>query len=265
MNQSFLKMAYEDKNDGCITLMGLECTDTKDFNSFLNSNVRNRLYDIELADEFIEHINGIPTAKMESEVLADILNPHQQEKSKSDACEALAEAFLEMHDQVVFPWNMQRDKRNPRASLPGPDVIGIVEAGSESRFAFGEVKGCSHEQFPPSVMYGIDGMEGQLRKLINNQVIRRGLILWLFSKVKGNSHLDRFLEALKAYIISEYKNYVLFGVLLRDTRPTQKDLSNTATQLTNNLSLPTKCNLTALYLPWPLDDLISRINASGTI
>jgi hypothetical protein len=55
----------------------------------------------------------------------------------------LAEAFLEDEQCVVFPWNMERDKRNPFGSLPGADIIGFVGEGINCHFALGEVKSSS--------------------------------------------------------------------------------------------------------------------------
>ncbi|NCC61037.1 MAG: hypothetical protein EOM12_08860 [Verrucomicrobiae bacterium] len=54
--------------------------------------------------------------------------------------EALAEAWLEKEHKVIWPWNMERDKRNANASLPGADLVGFVENGSEIRLILGEVK-----------------------------------------------------------------------------------------------------------------------------
>ena len=41
---------------------------------------------------------------------------------------------------MKFPWNSDRDKRTPKASLPGADLVGFIENGDEVVLVLGE--GC---------------------------------------------------------------------------------------------------------------------------
>ena len=56
--------------------------------------------------------------------------------------EALAECALERDSgrEVHWPWNTVRDRRTPRASLPGTDLVGFCRQGATVLLLFGEVK-----------------------------------------------------------------------------------------------------------------------------
>ena len=41
---------------------------------------------------------------------------------------------------MKFPWNSDRDKRTPKASLSGADLVGFIENGDEVVLVLGE--GC---------------------------------------------------------------------------------------------------------------------------
>lgn len=94
--------------------------------------------------------------------------------------EAIAEVVLEDSHGVVIPWNNRRDERNPRASLPGADIVGFSDEHQGTRFVFGEVKSSSDTRSPPGVLTGKSGMVQQLERLVYDPQIRFALIKWLF-------------------------------------------------------------------------------------
>ena len=176
----------------------------------------------------------------------------------------MAEAYLEDQEGVVFPWNAKRDFRNPNASLPGADIVGIVGEDSESIFAFGECKKSWQKKYPPNVMTNKDGMRKQLSSLVNEHKKRSALIKWLFYRTVNTPFGDKYTAASKNYYHSRNINYVLYGVLIRDTKPVPNDLSGTGIKINAILALPTRCKLKALYLPWGLNDLVPKIAKHGS-
>ena len=262
MSLSFLITAYEDKTCINLTWLGLKCKDSKEFNSFLTKNVRNRLDDVEFDSEAVDNLKSFQLTEMGKENLEATLNSIPQEENAWGASEALAEAYLEVQEGVDFPWNTRRDLRNPNASLQGPDIVGIVGEEPEACFAFGEVKSSSQQQFPPQV---INDLRLQLEKLVIQPETVGQLIKWLYVRVHNTSHKDRFANAAIRFFDSGNRKFVLYGLLIRDTRAESKDLSVMGNKLVNSLSPPTRCQLTALYLPWGLQELIFNIRDSGTL
>jgi hypothetical protein len=55
----------------------------------------------------------------------------------------------------------------------------------------------------------------------------------------------------------------LFGILIRDTKVNEKDLSARGTALRKRFSLPTTCHLIAIYLPWSINELLAKIRNGG--
>ena len=162
----------------------------------------------------------------EEESLEAILNADHPEERSWAAGEALAEAYLTREHGVVFPWNMERDKRNPLASLPGADIIGFVEEAGSCRFALGEVKSSQEEKAPPQIMSGRTGHLGhQIEILANNLTSINQLMRWLLVRVKGTSFEGAFTQSATTFLNSGNKSTALFGVLIRDTSPKLEDLS----------------------------------------
>lgn len=265
MNLPFLSKVYED-NHNCVSWSGLQCADTEHFSKFLSTKVLNRLDDTEGNDDFRSHLRGLDgLTGMGQESLAAVLNADHLEERSWAAGEALAEAFLEEQYDVVFPWNMERDKRNPFGSLPGADIVGFIGNTTDCRFALGEVKSSSEPRHPPQIMSGRGGhMVHQLDGLANDLTKICQLLKWLLPRAKNNSYEAFFNQAAVTFFNSENKNVSLFGVLIRDTPSNAKDLSARGSDLRNKFSEPTTCQLTALYLPWQIEELISKIRNGGT-
>ena len=267
MSSHFAKQVYQDEHE-CVSWAGFEFTDDGLFSTFLATNVADRFDDSQDNAEFQELLKGLRLTGVGDKSLKAVLDASYPKERAWAASEALAEASLEKVQGVVFPWNMARDKRNPFGSLPGADIVGFVGTGKDCRFALGEVKSSSDQNSPPQVMSGRsynptnknhDGMGYQLYKLAYDLRTIRQLVKWLLPRVKNTKYQKNYEQAMTTFLNSGNKNVALFGVLIRDTQTNEKDLSPLGGSLRGNLSNPTTCLLTALYLPWKINQLINKI------
>ncbi len=248
---------------GCVSWQGEQAQDGQELVEFLRGPVAARLNDDEGSQALTEHLQGLSLTGMGKEALQEVLSAEVPETRDWAAGEALAEAVLEAEHEVVLPWNTERDKRNPFASLPGADVVGFQRDGNSHRLALGEVKCSSEAKSPPHVMSGRSGMPHQLDRLAHNLGAICQLLKWLLPRVKGTDHESAFDEACTRYFNSKRRELVLFGVLVRDQSPSESDLEARGYQLANHLAAPTRCYLVALYLPWPIARLPQAIDQRG--
>lgn len=257
------QIAYQ-STCGCASWQG-ECVVAGDeLNEFLNGPVASRLNDAEGGEELRGHLRGLNLTGMGQDALEEVLAADIPEERDWAAGEALAEALLENHHDVVLPWNTERDKRNPFASLPGADIVGFQRDGASHRIALGEVKCSSEAQWPPQVMSGRSGgLEHQLDTLTSNLSTICQLLKWLLPRVKRTPHERPFNNACKRYFNSGCRDLVLFGILVRDQEARETDLRARGYSLGGRLQLPTRCQLIALYLPWPITQLPVVIPSGG--
>lgn len=150
---------------------------------------------------------------------------------------------------------MERDKRHPHASLPGADLVGFRVADGEVQLALGEVKTSTDTNTPPNVMNGRSGMVHQIDNLASNLSLICQLLKWLLPRCKGTEHEASFNEAVSLFLNSGNKAIALFGVLIRDTEPSELDLRARGQHIAGNLQDPATCYLIAIYLPFPISDL----------
>lgn len=114
--------------------------------------------------------------------------------------------------KITFPWNMERDKRNPSSSLPGADLVGFIGKGTACRFVFGEVKSSSEKLYPPQIMSGRNNHLGhQLDNLASDLTAICQLLLWLLPRVKGNKYEEQYNQAAVSFFNSGNKNIALLG------------------------------------------------------
>lgn len=183
MSLVFAKVEYKDDH-ACVSWRGLSLDTGEQFSDFLRDRVASRLVDSIGQDEFRSHLNGLSLTGMGQTSLEAVLNAEAPEERAWAASEALAEAYLAENHGVVFPWNMERDKRNPFGSLPGADIVGFINDGECHRFALGEVKCSSEKKTPPQVMSGRSGHMGhQLDKLSHNITTICQLLKWLLPRL----------------------------------------------------------------------------------
>lgn len=223
------------------------------FDAFLQGPVAARLHDAAGHDVLTEHLRGLSLTGMGQDALEEVLAAEVPETRDWAAGEALAEAVLEAQHDVVLPWNTERDKRNPFASLPGADIVGFQRDGESHRLALGEVKCSSEAKWPPQVMSGRSGgLPHQLDTLAHNLGTVYQLLQWLLPRVKNTEHETAFNAACTRYFNSERRDLALFGILVRDQEVRETDLQKRGRDLAGRLQNPTCCRLIALYLPWPI-------------
>lgn len=259
----FITTVYENIHD-CVSWSGRKCEDNNHFSEFLSNQTFNRLNDIEGKIEYSSYLKGLPLSGLGVKALAEVLEANQPEDRQWAAAEAFAEAFLETHKGVQFPWNMERDKRNPFGSLPGADIIGFSQINGVWRLVLGEVKSSSELRYPPQVMSGRSGHMGhQIDELVHNLSKVNQLFKWLIPRVKDTRYEDYFNVAATNYFNSGKKSIILYGILVRDTDANEQDLLPRGEKLRKGFSPPTICELIAFYLPWSLQELTINIQSGG--
>jgi hypothetical protein len=175
--------------------------------------------------------------------------------------EALAECLLEDEHKIQWPWNIARDKRTPRASLPGADLAGLVQYGGRALFAMGEVKTSWDLRTPPHVMVTKStGLIHQLEVLANDKQVQFCLIKWLYARCKNTPLWPLYQSAWAHYVESDGQALALFGLLMRDTTPHELDLKKRAASLATKIRGPMTVDLVAWYFPRDIRDWPKLVN-----
>jgi hypothetical protein len=234
---------------------GRSIADDPDFLAYLKGPVRSRLEDEEQAGPFAAELSALATTGLGAETVEAVLTGQARERKPWEVGEALAEVLLEDHHQAVWPWNTERDKRTPKASLPGADLVGFVALGeTDAVLAIGEVKTSADVSTPPGVMDGRSGMAHQLQQYEGNPDLQGTILKWLRARCRSTDFWPYYESAVGRYLNSGARDFVLFGVLMRDTQPHVLDLENRGKTLGTAASDPTAYQLTAWHLPRPVAD-----------
>lgn len=264
MTESSLTTICYQNTDRQVSWLGVSIEDGETFEFFLTNDVASRLHDEPGTEEFNTYLRGLASTGFAEESLNQVLAAIVPEERDWAVGESMAEAYLNREHEVTWPWNMERDKRTPKASLPGADLIGFKADGTEIRLVLGEVKTSSDIDAPPNVMNGRSGMAHQLDRLANDLSLIHRLLRWLLPRCKGTEHETSFRTALTGLLNSGNKAISLFGVLIRDIQPNQLDLTSRGRSLAGNLETPTTCKLIAIYLPCAITDLSVRVSGGGS-
>ena len=225
--------------------------DVGGFKRYMHEVVRHRITDSD--SSFDANVRGLATTGMETQfvehILAAVPKPEGWEVG-----EALAECALrdDSDRQVHWPWNTVRDRRTPRASLPGADLVGFYGEKENVVLLFGEVKTSGDENTPPSVMNGGSGMAWQLEQSATRFDIQLSLLKWLNARCQDPPYRNLYRLAVKRYLASEGRELLLFGMLMRDTPPNDRDLITRGNKLSKHFDHPTRIELVAWYLPVPI-------------
>lgn len=232
---------------------GRHVADLKRFAGFMRDVVAPRVVD--KAASFEPDLRGLAATGMATEFVERLLKA-VPEPEGWEVGEALAECALEQDSgrEVHWPWNTVRDRRTPRASLPGTDLVGFYRQGETVLLLFGEVKTSSEATAPPNVMYGGSGMAWQLEESAKRLDIQRSLLQWLHARCLGEPYRDLYKKAVSRYVGSDGKELLIVGVLIRDTQPNEADLQSRGKALSGTLGAPTRIALIAWYLPVPIAD-----------
>ena len=237
--------------------------DGKMFASFMANDVASRLHDESGANDFKMQLRSLATTGFAVDSLEAILAAEVPEERDWAVGEAMAEAYLTRTRNISWPWNMERDKRTPKASLPGADLVGFEINGDDIRLALGEVKTSGDASTPPNVMNGRSGMAHQIDSLASGLRLISQLLKWLWPRCKNTVHAPSFNTAVTALLRSGNKDIALFGVLIRDTVPNEHDLQSRGHSLAKILHDPSSCQLIALYLPCAITDLTALVSGGS--
>ena len=225
------------------------------FRSYMEGRVKARVEDDEAQGPFEAELRGMATTGMTTEFVEKLLQAVPEEKSWAIG-EALSECVLADDEtrEICWPWNLLRDRRTPRASLPGADLVGFCKEGDDVFLLFGEVKTSSDARTPPKVMNGSGGMAWQLKEEATRLDIQHALLKWLRARCESAEHRALYRAAVHRYVQSSGREILLVGVLLRDTEPDERDVTARAKALAESLGKPTRIEITAWYLPVPIED-----------
>lgn len=247
-------VAYSGKV-GSVRWEGRSVYRPEQFRRYLRDVVRPRLADEE--SSFEAELLGLATTGVETRFVERVLQA-VPEPEAWEIGEAFAECVLrdDPDREVHWPWNTVRDRRTPRASLPGADLVGFCRDGADVFLLIGEVKTSSDTDTPPSVMRGVGGMVGQLEQTARRDDVQRALLQWLHARCRSPYYFDLFRQAVERHAASGGRALMLVGVLLRDTPPSELDLKSSGEALAGRSSEGTRIDLTAWYLPvqiaaWP--------------
>ena len=233
---------------------GRSVENTNRFKDYLRNVVRPRIADD--ASSLNADLQSLATTRMDTRFIKKLLCSVPEPKDW-EVGEAFAECALrdDADRQVYWPWNTVRDRRTPRASLPGADLVGFYCDEQQRVFLlFGEVKTSSDSNTPPSVMYSKSGMVWQLEKTAKQLDDQYALLHWLHARCQSQPYSTLFRKAAERYIRSEGQELVLVGALIRDTASSELDLNKSGRQLSKRISNLTRIELIAWYLPIPIAD-----------
>ena len=224
------------------------------FERYVRDVVRPRIADE--VSSFDSELRGLATTGLETRFVERLLRAVPVPQGW-EIGEAFAECALrdDSDREVHWPWNTVRDRRTPRASLPGADLVGFYCDGQDVFLLFGEVKTSSDANTPPGVMSGGSGMAWQLEQNATRLDIQHALLQWLYARCRSEPHhLELYRRAVERYLESEGKALLLVGVLIRDTPPSEHDLKARGETLSSRIADPTRVDLIAWYLPVPISD-----------
>lgn len=246
------RIAYEG-NDGCAHWAGHEVGDAEHTRAFLNGAVRYRAEDEPATGMFEDELRALATTDMAVDNLSQFLND-SVEREGWELGEAFAEVLLEQdtHRRVLWPWNNARDRKTPRASLPGADLVGFAFAGGDWNLLLGEVKTSSDSSCPPNVMYGKKGLTWQLETNALGKEIQRTLLRWLRMRCTTPETVSAYKTAVRRLL--ETGALLVVGILLRDTSPDARDVEGRARHLGSALAAPQRVEVLAWYLPIPIEE-----------
>jgi len=227
--------------------------DGAQFGNYMRKVVHPRV--IDAPSSFASDLRALATTGMATEYVERLLKAVPEPKGW-EIGEALAECALRSDSgrEIHWPWNAVRDRRTPRASLPGADLVGFYREDESVLLVFGEVKTSSDANTPPGVMSGGSGMAWQLEQSATRLDIHHALLKWLHARCGETVYRDLYEKAVARYLTSGGTDLLLVGVLIRDTTPSEQDLKARGQLLAATLPAPTRVELIAWYLPVPIAD-----------
>ena len=251
---------YKDKV-GSVTWQGRVVESEENFRQYMRDEVRPRVSDSEAS--FESDLRGFAMTGMETKFAERVLRSAALPKPW-EIGEALAECTLRDSGVVHWPWNTVRDRRTPRASLPGADLVGFHSDGESAQLLLGQVKTSAELATPPRVMRGSDGMQSQLSTCARDLGVHHSVMQWLHARCKSGEMRRLYVSAMKRFLASEGADILVVRVLVRDTTPNESDLKASGQALSGKLLPPTQAELLAWYLPIPTSDWPTLVRGQST-
>jgi len=251
------RLEHPERSDCCG--IGYQLFD-KDVYQGFPTLVKDRLFDTEGTEILVDLLQDLSNAEFDPAYLQELfsLEPQTDLIKEWRIGEVISELILEGNHQIRFHHNAVRDAKNPLANQTGTDIIGFRGNNHETCFVFGEVKTTPKDRkSPPSVMYP---MERQLENLVNTDHVAKNLIRYLGFKVIDLPTEDQFRIDYRLALVSFRRNkYLLYGCLVRDTKPNPNDLKARLNSLVGKLSAPVILSLIAIYVPLPAHEWVELV------
>lgn len=232
------------ESGGKIAIEGNSTSSSSDFKKYLQTDFQ-RTIKYYLGDEsFEELINNLRDSGFDTSVLETALNSPSI-LTFWEWGECFAYDQIEKHLGINIPWPPFWDRRIRKASLPGGDIVGLMNDGQNTIFVFGEIKTSSQKKYPPDVVIkSHDGMIDQIQRLASRETIKDH-IQWLYIKAEGKDWEEDFRKAME-YYIKHNNGHIVIGILIRDTAPNVLDLRCILEKL-EEFKISTSCY--SYYLP----------------
>lgn len=227
-----------------IVAFGVSHTDAE-MKEILCDDVYDKLFDI---NEHSEIAIGLEDTGFKQAVIMEKLFPITS-KEDWEIGEAYAQVYAENNLNSSIPWGISRDIKKPGSSLPGADIIGLHRDDSGTCFLFGEIKTSSQDKYPPNVMYGDHGLKKQLEDLCEDEEITKSLVRYLAYRLKESALWDGYKEAFMHYLESDGSKVHILGVLVRDVKPNEEDLSARTKKLEKFVVNGRTIELVGIYVP----------------
>lgn len=226
---------------------------------YFTSRVLAKLEESDATEELRQHLIESETTGFNLDGLVEQTGSSPQAKDW-EIGEAFAQIVLEDHHEAMFPWPTGFDKRTRKASLPGPDLVGLQRYAA-TRFVFGQVKSSSEDRIPPQIVKSKeDGLCGQMIRLLSCRPDQTQLIGWLLVRARGTRWEDAFNEALERY--SEGEAWIV-GVLVSGERsPAEKDLTSICAEINHKPGM-SEVSLLGFYLPFHKDKWVDILYGKG--
>ena len=229
-----------------VTGCGFSYSETE-LDSALSGPVAEIVFDNSGKDDFRNLLEGLPATEFKKDRVERILTETKPPENWRVG-EAFAESYLVHKKNCFFPWPNGRDKKNPGSSLPGADLVGFKSNKGNDYFVFGEVKTSTENRYPPRIMYGRAGLKRQIEDLKDSIEIKDTLVKYLGFRATNSSWQLRYKNAAEKYLSSDTNVYI-FGFLVRDVKPHEKDLRARINKLSKNQHKDMVIELLAIYLP----------------
>ena len=232
----------------------------KDCLGYFATQVASKIAEADGAENLRTHLAELETTGFDTSILHMQATESSMQLKDWEVGEAFAEKVLEDEHEAMFPWETVWDKRTPRASLPGADIVGF-QSKTAPRFIFGQVKSSSEKRVPPqNVNSGYDCLRQQMYSLSHLQPEQMQLIQWLLPRVRETNWENIFNDALKKYA---EKDFVLVGVMVSGGRDIDhKDLTDICEGI-QHTSSNGEMSLFGYYLPYDKKEWGNMVRGQG--